>query len=129
MARSKTDGFTRMTERAIKKAANEHRERNRDLRSRFEERQVNLAEPRPVEFHFWAWTQRDAAVLARRLYEMGFLIRLLSPAPANDDADRWAVDAGVKIPLEQALGDELAEKLIRLAGKEDAVFDGWGSSV
>jgi len=118
-----------MTEKAIKKAASEHRERNRELKGCFEARQVDLSEARPVEFHFWAWTQRDAAVLARGLYEMGFLIRLLAPAPSSEDADRWAVDAGAKIPLEQALGEELADKLIRLAGKDDAVFDGWGASV
>jgi hypothetical protein len=118
-----------MTETAVQRAASEHRERNQELRARFEGRNLDLSEPRPVDFHFWAWSQRDAAVLARGLYEMGFLIRLLAPASTEEDADRWTVEAGARIPLEQALGEELTEKLIKLAGKENAAFDGWGASV
>ena len=88
-----------------------------------------MDESRAIEFHFWTWTQRDAAVLERSLNEMGFLVRLLAPAPAADDPDRWAVEAGARIPLTKALGDELAEKLVKLAVAEGAVFDGWGTSV
>lgn len=118
-----------MSEKAIAKAIKEHRDRNRELRARFEERKVNFDEPRPIDFHFWAWMQRDAAVLARSLYQMGFLIRLLAPVPAENDPDRWSIEAGATIPLTQALSDELTEKLVRLAAKEDATFDGWGTSV
>jgi hypothetical protein len=39
------------------------------------------------------------------------------------------MEAGAKIPLTQALGDELAETLVTLAADEDAVFDGWGTSI
>lgn len=60
---------------------------------------------------------------------MGFLIRLLAPTPAEDDPDRWSIEAGAKIALTEALGDELTEKLIKLAAEEDAVFDGWGASI
>jgi hypothetical protein len=118
-----------MSEKAIAKAINGHRERNRELRARFEERKTNLDAPRPIDFHFWAWTQRDAAVLGRSLYQTGFLIKLLAPAPAENDPDRWSVEAGAKIPLTEALSDERTEKLVRLAAKEDAVFDGWGTSI
>jgi len=118
-----------MTEKTIMNAISEHGERNAALRLRFEARKADLSEPRPIEFHFWAWTQRDAAVLARGLYEMGFLVRLLAPAPVDGDAERWAVEGGAKIPLEQALGAELTEKLVRLAVKEDAVLDGWGANI
>jgi hypothetical protein len=118
-----------MSKKSIVKELSGHRERNRELRVNFEQRNVDLDEPRPIEFHFWAWTQRDAAVLGRSLYQMGFLLRLLAPAPTDADPDRWTVEAGAKIPLTQALGDELAEKLIKLAATEDAVFDGWGTSI
>ena len=67
--------------------------------------------------------------MARSLYQMGFLIRLLAPAKAENDPDRWSVEAGAKIPLLQAAGAELTEKLIRLAAEQDSVFDGWGTSV
>ena len=118
-----------MTEKSIHKEISQHGKRNRELRSNFEQKQVDLVEARPIEFQFWARSQRDAAVLARVLYEMGFLIRLLSPTPAAGDPERWAIEAGAKIPLERALGSELTEKLVRLASKEDAIFDGWGATV
>jgi hypothetical protein len=106
-----------------------HRHRNQSLKRLFEEKGINLDEPRPTDFHFWAWSQRDAAVLGKRLYEMGFLIRLLAPASIENDPDRWSVEAGAKIPLAESLGDSLTEKLVHLAAAEDAVFDGWGTSV
>lgn len=106
-----------------------YRERNRELRTKFEELRVELSEPQPVEFHFCAWTQRDAAVLRRALYQIGFLVRLLTPTPRPDDPDRWSLEAGANIPLTEALGDELAEKLVRLAPSANAVFDGWGASI
>ena len=118
-----------MPKESIERQLGRHRERNHELKAKFERRQVDLTVARPVEFHFWAWSQRDAAVLGRALFQMGFLIRLLAPAPGPDDPDKWSIEAGAKIPLAQALGDELAEKLINLASAEDAVFDGWGTNM
>lgn len=118
-----------MSRRSIAKELSGHRERNRELRAKFVQPKVDPDEPRPIEFHFWAWTQRDAAVLGQSLYQMGFLLRLLAPASADGDPNRWSIEAGAKIPLTQALGDELAERLVRLAAAEDAVFDGWGAAV
>ena len=106
-----------------------HSNRNQSLKLLFEEKGVSLDEPRPIDFHFLAWSQRDAAVVAKRLYEMGFLIKLLAPAPIENDPDRWSVEAGAKIPLAESLGGSLTEKLVHLAAMEDAVFDGWGTSV
>ena len=118
-----------MTHKSIAEELSGHRNRNRELRTEFERRKVDVNEPRPIEFHFWSWTQRDAALLGRSLYQMGFLVRRLAPAPTEDDPERWAVEAGAKIPIAQAIGDELADKLVNLAAAEDAVFDGWGTSV
>jgi hypothetical protein len=106
-----------------------HRKRNNELRKTFESRNVDFQQIRPVDFHFWAWSQRDAAVLARSLYQMGFLIRLLAPAAVDTDPDRWTIEGGARISLAEALSDELAEKLVRLASAEDTIFDGWGTSI
>lgn len=59
-----------MSKKEIATAIDGHRARNRELRIIFEERKVDLDEPRPIEFHFWTWTQRDAAVLGRSLYQI-----------------------------------------------------------
>jgi len=86
-----------MTHKSIAEELSGHRNRNRELRTEFERRKVDVNEPRPIEFHFWSWTQRDAALLGRSLYQMGFLVRRLAPAPTEDDPERWAVEAGAKI--------------------------------
>jgi hypothetical protein len=85
------------------------------LKKDFEKRIVELDDPRPIDIHFLAWTQRDPAVLAKSLYEMGFLVKLLAPAPTDSEPDRWAIEAGAKIPIAQASGSELTERLVRLA--------------
>jgi regulator of RNase E activity RraB len=118
-----------MNSTSVMKAINGHRERNLSLRKDFEQKGVNLDEPRSIEFHFWAWTQRDAAVVAKALYKMGFFVTLIAPAPTDGDAERWSVETGAKIPLTQALGDDLTGKLVNLADAEDSVFDGWGTSI
>lgn len=118
-----------MSDEALATALQAHQLRNDRLKLDLEQKGVDLNEPRPIDFHFWAWSQRDAAVLARSLYQIGFLIRLLAPAPAESDPDRWSIEAGVKIPLGQAVGAELTEKLVRLPREQDSVFDGWGTSV
>ncbi|MBL8237498.1 MAG: ribonuclease E inhibitor RraB [Bryobacterales bacterium] len=118
-----------MTDNAIAKAVRKHQLRNDTLVQEFERRSVNLNEPRIIDFHFCAWNQRDAAVVARSLYEIGFLVKLLAPAPTESDPKLWAIEAGAKIPLVQATGSELTEKLVRIAINEDATFDGWGTSV
>ncbi len=116
-----------MSDEAMATAFHKHQQRNHLIKLNLRQKGVNLDEPCPIDFHFWAWSQRDAAVLARSLYQMGFLIRLL--APAENDPDRWSVEAGAKIPPIQAAGDELTEKLIRLAAEQGSDFDGWGTSV
>jgi len=118
-----------LSDNAIHDAMHGHRNRNLALRAQFEKRGVNLDQPRSVDFHFWASTQRDAAVLARSLYEKGFLIHMLAPAPGENAPDRWSIEGGLKIPLTLALGERLTEELIKLASAEDATFDGWGTSI
>src|ERR1035441_3425031 len=64
-------------ETAIAELLTSHLARNCELRANLEHKGVELDEPRPVDFHFWAFSQRDAAVVARSLYQMGFLLKLL----------------------------------------------------
>ena len=106
-----------------------HQARNAALKARFLEKGVDLMEARPIEFYFSANSQRDASVLGRSLYAMGFLIRLLAPAATSDQPDRWVVEAGARVSLAEALGDELTSKLVTLATSEDCEYDGCGASV
>jgi hypothetical protein len=61
-----------MNEEAIATAIKGHHVRNLRLKRDFEKRGVELDDPRSIDFHFLAWAQRDAAVLAKSSYEIGF---------------------------------------------------------
>ncbi len=117
------------TEDQIQESLAKHRQRNAGLKQVLLDKGVNLTEQRPTDVHFWAWSQRDAAVLARELFKKGFLVKLLSPSPAPGDEGRWGIEAGALIVPEQILGDEFTEGMVRLAAQCDAVYDGWGTEV
>jgi hypothetical protein len=118
-----------MTEAEIQTSLAKHRDRNAQLRQVLSERAVNFSQERPVDVHFWVWSQRDAAVLARDLFKQGFLVKLLSSASSPDDPSRWTVDAGARVAPERMLGDEFTERMIRLAAEHDAIYDGWGTEL
>jgi hypothetical protein len=76
-----------MTEEQLQESIGAHRECNAPMRQMLSGRGGDLSEQRPIDVHFWAWTQRDAAVLGRELFKKGFLVKLLSPSPTPDDED------------------------------------------
>ena len=117
----------------IVKQFDSHARRNEKLRERLVANGVPLSEERPIDVHFWASSQRDAAVLARELFKIGYLITRLAPSAAvdNDSADEattWVVEAGATVAPERALGERFTERMVRLAAAQDAVYGGWGTS-
>jgi len=87
-----------------------------------------LTEERPVDVHFWAWDQTDAANLARELYRRGYLVTVIARADAEQDEECWNVEAGAKIAPQNVLSDEFTEDLVRLAAAHDSAYDGWGTA-
>jgi regulator of RNase E activity RraB len=124
---SRIEVVNSMAEDQIQESLTRHRKRNADLRQVLLGKGVNLTEQRPADVHFWAWTQRDAAVLARELFKKGFLVKLLSPSPTPDDEAKWGIEAGALVVPDQILGDEFTEGMVRLAAQCDSVYDGWGT--
>lgn len=118
-----------MTEEEIQAAMSRHRSRNEELRQVLIAKRVPLAEQRPVDVHFWASDQTDAAVLARELYRRGFLVTVIARAAAEQDEERWNVEAGASIAPQKVLSDDFTEDLVRLAATHDSSYDGWGTSV
>jgi|DewCreStandDraft_4_1066084.scaffolds.fasta_scaffold17484_4 regulator of RNase E activity RraB len=106
-----------------------HRQRNAELRQVLLSKGINLSEQRPVDVHFWTWSQRDAAVLGRELFKKGFLVKLLSPSPTPENEERWVVEAGALIVPDEILGDEFTEGMVRLAAQCEGTYDGWGTEV
>jgi len=117
-----------VTEDDIQAAIAGHRVRNVELGRVLASKGVELAEKRPVDVHFWADDQRDAALLARELFRIGFLVKLLCPSEDRKDG-RWNIEAGALVPPDQVLGDHLTEQLVRMAANCGAVYDGWGTQV
>jgi hypothetical protein len=71
----------------------------------------------------------DAALLARELDQMGFLILVLSPPDPGSEDPRWNIEAGVTRSASDIMELEFVAKMVRLAAKHSAVFDGWGTSI
>lgn len=105
-----------------------HNRRNLEYRDRLIERGIWLDEARPVELHFWADDQMGAALLARALYQSGFLILMLAPSDQEDGTVRWSIQTGLKVPIARVLSPEFTETMVRLAAEHSSEFDGWGAS-
>jgi regulator of RNase E activity RraB len=117
-----------VTEDEIQAAIAGHRARNAELGRVLASKGVELTEKRPVDVHFWADDQHDAALLAKEGFRKGFLVKLLCPSQDSGDG-RWNVEAGALVPPDQVLGDHLTEQLVRIAANCGAVYDGWGTQV
>jgi regulator of RNase E activity RraB len=91
---------------------------------------VDLNAPRSIEHHFWAKTQRDAALLANELYKRGYLLLVLAPAARREDSVyTWNVEAGFRQSAEDAGSDDVSRELVLLAGSFNSRYDGWGTTI
>jgi hypothetical protein len=106
-----------------------HEARNAELKRDLAAKSVPLDEARPVDHHFWAPTQRDAAYLARELYSAGFLVTCLSPPQPNSAERDWNVEIAARQSPEDAASLRTADWFTRLAAQFDSVYDGWGTTV
>lgn len=104
-----------------------HAERNEKLLKRLGTRGVDLDAPRSVEHHFWAHSQKDAALLARELYAKGYLI--LALMPTGEPTRTWSIDAGISRSPISAASDAVTKSLVQLALRFNAEYDGWGTSI
>jgi len=118
-----------MTEDQFAEAMAGHRRRNAELKDTLSENGVDLLHRRPIDVHFWAWSQRDAAILGRELYRKGFLVKTIARSRIAGDEESWSVEAGALIVPEEILGEEFTDDMVRLAARCEAVYDGWGTEV
>jgi len=107
----------------------DHNQRNAELVRAFSSKQVDLHQARSVELHFWAWGQPNSVRLARELYQQGFIVLVLKPAFIEDGKDRWNIEAGSKMSIESVIASDFTARLVDLASRFDAEYDGWGTSV
>lgn len=118
-----------MTEAEIRDIVAEHVARNAALLRTLETKQVSLSTKRPIDHHFWATGQNQAALLAKELYDEGYLVSQISPVNTDDNSIVWNVEATAhQTPLE-VTATQMVEKLTRLAAQFESVYDGWGTSI
>jgi regulator of RNase E activity RraB len=90
---------------------------------------VALDERRSIEHHFWASSQREAALLGKELYDHGFLVLVISPVNTEDGSIVWNVEAAVEQTPSLAGSRQVSQELTRLGAQFDAVYDGLGTSI
>jgi regulator of RNase E activity RraB len=103
------------------------RVRNKALLESLRGKRVALDQHRQVEHHFWAASQKSAALLARELYVRGFLV--LKIAPSDGDPPEWGIDAERKSTALQAASEETVREMVDLARRFESIYDGWGTAV
>jgi hypothetical protein len=104
-----------------------HGARNAELLRKLRGMGVKLDVPHSVEHHFWANGGRNAALLAKALYDRGYFVLVISPG--DNDSEPWDVEVEMEQSPTQAADPSLTEDLARLAAQFDATYDGWGMSV
>jgi regulator of RNase E activity RraB len=117
------------TEVEIRNSISGHNARNAELLRHIQEKGVAIGEIRSIEHQFYAQGQKNAALLARELYNRGYLVLVLAPPGAEDDSDYWNVEVGIQRTPAEAASHSVTEELVRLAAKFDADYDGWGTLI
>jgi len=116
-------------QQTIEQAIIAHETRNSALLRVFQERGVDLAEPRSIDSHFWTWSRADAESLAADLVARGFRILVQGPARIKDDPNLWNVEAEIRQSINLTMRREFTDEMVRLATSHKGVYDGWGSAI
>jgi regulator of RNase E activity RraB len=106
-----------------------HEARNSALLRVFQEKKVDLREPRKIECHFWTRNGDDAKALAVSLNNRGFKILVQGLASRRDDSIRCNVEAEIRQSIDLTMRREFIEDLVRLARAHNSIYDGWGTLV
>lgn len=118
-----------MNETELRSSMEAHQRRNAELVAHLRTKDVDLRVPRLIELHFWADSHEGAVLLARALYEKGFLILVLAPVTSSEHPSRWNLEARVSQSVDVTVRPEFVEDLVRVANAFSAELDGWGTSV
>ena len=113
----------------LEQIISDHEARNASLRHVFLDKNVDLAEPRQIECHFWTWGEENAVHLGETLKKRGFEIITQRPAALSDDPSRWNLEAAVRQSIDLTMRREFVDELARLADSHGGLYDGWGTRI
>jgi regulator of RNase E activity RraB len=85
-----------------------------------------LEEERPIDFFFYAENRSDADALANDLEEIGFDSTHVPDDPVDG---KWSVQAVRMATVLEVTDEVFVERIVRLAAKYLAEFDGWGAPI
>jgi len=120
-------GVSQLSESEIQKAIQSHLARNRELKKLITSRGVDLEEKRTIDLHFWAYGEVAAHELEIALEAAGYLVSVSKPS--EGDSGLWSVESQINTSPPAVTTPFFVEKVVRLAAKHQAEFDGWGTSI
>jgi regulator of RNase E activity RraB len=100
--------------------------RNEKLLEVFREHGADLGEERPIDFFFYTADHESAESLATDLWTLGFVEVNVGTEPWNG---QWSVTGVLQASVATITDKAFVERLVRLAAKYLAEFDGWGAPV
>lgn len=100
--------------------------RNEKLVDVFRDQGADLGEERPIDFFFYAADHESAEALANDLWALGFAEVNVGSEPRNG---QWSVTGVLQASVATITDKAFVERLVRLAAKYLAEFDGWGAPV
>jgi regulator of RNase E activity RraB len=119
-----------ITERELKIQVLEHAKRNTALVALLKDKGLTEEAEIDAEYHFWSTDHESAVQLAKALYDLGYLVLVISP-PDSEDPELlwWNVEVRRRGTIREVIDQEHTESLVRLASAHSSEYDGWGTQV
>jgi regulator of RNase E activity RraB len=102
--------------------------RNAELLDVLREKGIALDVSRKIEFHYWAWSESDAAKLKEALIQAEVVVKEVA-AIKGENENLWSATAEVKTTPALAASLEQTRTNVMLAAKFDCIYDGWGTRI
>jgi regulator of RNase E activity RraB len=117
-----------LDETAIQETIDGNMRRNAELLALLREKRVALDVSRKIEFHYWAWSESDAAKLKEVLIQAGAAVKEIT-AIEGEQENMWSATAEVMTAPALAASLEQTRTNVMLAAKFDCIYDGWGTRI
>jgi regulator of ribonuclease activity B len=117
------------SEAELEKIIDAHDARNAALRQIFVDKNVDLAEPRLIECHFWVPNEKESSGLAEDLTRLGFTVTALQPSKSSSDPDLWYIESAIQQSIELMMKREFTGEIARAAARHSGKYDGWGTAL
>lgn len=101
-----------------------HLSRNAALIRMIESKGASLDEPRNIECHFWAPTEKAANDLADELRARGF-----HTLRVNQSKGVWNLEVVISQSARVTASEQFTAYMTTTAERFEAVYDGWGTSI